>query len=357
MNEEAYATQHHQQRYRPTKSQDDDDEGETERQTSEAEKTGLRHDDGCLETERRRWEEKEKMYQDRIEELERHQRLTQQDFQALAAYKMAPEKQQDGTVAEASRPTQDIERIATPLILPVKSLANIAGFLAGDNDYVTLANFSSTSRLVSSALSSTLYETVLWNEALNTRMKSAQADGIYPPKWKYIRFIVVDQHFWQHEPNSVDAAFPNLRACIVKRKHFPYQRSNGEGSPPQYTVNLEVMKDTTLASLSSILRHPLRWFLAGEPYRYNVALGVASVKVASTATFSIRSCNPYPSGILFESTQNEISRLSVRFQSDIGVPARSGEQVEACLQAILVLRAPDRFRNCRRAIVRATHRL
>lgn len=119
----------------------------------------------------------------------------------------------------------------------------------------------------------------------------------------------------------------------MKRKHFPHQRSNGEGSPPQYTLNLEVMKDTTLASLSSILRHPLRWFLAGEPYRYNVALGVASVKVASTATFSIGSCNLYPSGILFESTQNEISRLSVRFQSDIGVPARSGEQVEACLQA------------------------
>lgn len=127
MNEEAYDTQHPQQRYMPTKSQDDGDEVETERQTSEAEKTGLRNDDGCLETERRLWMEKERMYQDRIEELERRQRLTEQDFQArlgrleadlaqkteaVAACKMAPEEQQDGTLAEASRPTQDIERIA-----------------------------------------------------------------------------------------------------------------------------------------------------------------------------------------------------------------------------------------------------
>ena len=126
----------------------------------------------------------------------------------------------------------------------------------------------------------------------------------------------------------------------MKRKHFPYQRSNGEGSPPQYTVILEIIKDTPLTCLSSILRHPLRWFLAGEPYRYNVALGVSSVNVASTATFSIGSCSRCPSGILFESTQNEMNRLSVRFQSDVGNPARSGEQEEGCLQVCSYLVLP-----------------
>jgi hypothetical protein len=125
----------------PTNSHHED-QVETERQTSEAEQTGLRNNEGFFVTDSRPWEEKEMMYQDRIEELERRQQVMKQDFEerlerleadlvqrteALAAYDLVPQAQQEGTVAKASQPTKDIQQLAVRYLRGINA-ENITDF-------------------------------------------------------------------------------------------------------------------------------------------------------------------------------------------------------------------------------------
>lgn len=84
-------------------------------------------------------------------------------------------------------------------------LANVASFVAGANDYGTLAAFSSTSQLMQRELSSILHETVIWNDFLQERLKDCKAQGGYPDHFMYIR--CVPSSFNVHEVVA-DTIFP-----------------------------------------------------------------------------------------------------------------------------------------------------
>lgn len=55
-------------------------------------------------------------------------------------------------------------------VLPIEVIANIAGFVAGDNDYAGLAAMSLTSHTMQQELKPILYETVTWNPQFHERM-------------------------------------------------------------------------------------------------------------------------------------------------------------------------------------------
>lgn len=56
------------------------DQVENKRDTSETDEPGIEDVQKRFETERRSWQEKERVYGERIEELERRQRLSEQEF-------------------------------------------------------------------------------------------------------------------------------------------------------------------------------------------------------------------------------------------------------------------------------------
>lgn len=59
---------------------------------------------------------------------------------------------------------------------PIEILSEIACFVAGANDYGTLASLCATSRLMSQELKRVLYETVIFNDALLERLSVYQPD-------------------------------------------------------------------------------------------------------------------------------------------------------------------------------------
>lgn len=73
-----------------------------------------------------------------------------------------------------------------PPILPIELLPNIASFVAGANDYGTLAALVSTSRQMQIEISPILFETVVWNSNLQMRMNACKGNENYPKDWKYI---------------------------------------------------------------------------------------------------------------------------------------------------------------------------
>jgi hypothetical protein len=61
--------------------------------------------------------------------------------------------------------------------LPLEILEEIACFVAGENNFGTLAALSATSKLMSQELKRVLYETIVWNAALIRRFVSSRVAG------------------------------------------------------------------------------------------------------------------------------------------------------------------------------------
>jgi hypothetical protein len=73
--------------------------------------------------------------------------------------------------------------------LPLEVIVIIAGFLAGSNNYGTLASLCVCSQLVQQECQATLYETVICNDYWNEEFKRCSAPpSLVPKTWKYIRY-------------------------------------------------------------------------------------------------------------------------------------------------------------------------
>jgi hypothetical protein len=62
-------------------------------------------------------------------------------------------------------------------VFPVEIFDEIACFVAGENNFGTLAALSATSKLMSQELKRVLYETIVWNAALIRRFVASRVDG------------------------------------------------------------------------------------------------------------------------------------------------------------------------------------
>ncbi|KAJ9100756.1 hypothetical protein QFC19_005495 [Naganishia cerealis] len=61
-------------------------------------------------------------------------------------------------------------RVQSPASLPLELLSNVAGFIAGGNNYGTLINFSLMSNRMWQETLPTLFETVVWNRDLQVKL-------------------------------------------------------------------------------------------------------------------------------------------------------------------------------------------
>jgi hypothetical protein len=68
-------------------------------------------------------------------------------------------------------------------------LSSIADFVAGANDFGTLAALCQTSRLMLQECERTLYETVEWDESLMERFEEGKRTGQYPRQFDYIEYV------------------------------------------------------------------------------------------------------------------------------------------------------------------------
>lgn len=63
----------------------------------------------------------------------------------------------------------------------------IASFVAGANEFGTLASLCATSKSMSQELKGILYKTVVWNDALLRRLRENYAVGECPLEFKHIK--------------------------------------------------------------------------------------------------------------------------------------------------------------------------
>jgi hypothetical protein len=61
--------------------------------------------------------------------------------------------------------------------LPIEIFDEIACFVAGENNFGTLASLSATSKLMAQELKRVLYETIVWDAALMRRLRRRKAKG------------------------------------------------------------------------------------------------------------------------------------------------------------------------------------
>jgi hypothetical protein len=204
--------------------------------------------------------------------------------------------------------------------LPIEIFGEIACFVAGENDFGTLAALCATSKLMSRELKGILCETVVCDEGLLQRLKLSQAveEGreefrhtkcvrfSCPDFFRLIafhRFIFVDTQSYDPEPCPVDnTCFPNLRAAITQELN-PSMTFTSYEICPLYTVELHIIGNTALATIWSLLRYPLDWvFVDREPSRSRV-LEITAVCLSKQATLTVGEPNcsgciaSVPSGI------------------------------------------------------------
>jgi hypothetical protein len=87
-------------------------------------------------------------------------------------------------------------------------------------------------------------------------------------------------------PKIEDDCLPNLQAMMIQNLH-PAEAFPDDVAPPRHTIKLRILRDTTCATLSSILRSHLDWrrLLTGPPKQHRVA-GISDVFIHGEATLA-----------------------------------------------------------------------
>jgi hypothetical protein len=185
-------------------------------------------------------------------------------------------------------------------VFPIEIFEEIGCFAAGENNFGTLAALSVTSRLMSQELKRVLYETIVWDTALIRRFVSSDfagqpADEIRHVKWASFPSSTVPPlicsgrfflGFGEQGSASEVHEFPNMHATL-KQELDPVKAYPNHTVPPRYTAVLQIWRNTSLATLSSLLRYPLEWeFIDGQTTR-SAVLGITSAYVSSPAAFTL----------------------------------------------------------------------
>jgi hypothetical protein len=149
---------------------------------------------------------------------------------------------------------------------------------------------------------------------------------IHPP----FRFLIADQRHWrQHERTVINAAFPNLRVCIAKDLH-PAKLYPEYEDAPRFTAELQMLQHTTLACLSSILRHGLEWKFrvhGGVITHINRVLDISVLTFAPGASLTIDNNDQ---DLFTPSAQDGLR--TVKFESAIQQPTM--DVVKTCVRAV-----------------------
>jgi hypothetical protein len=98
---------------------------------------------------------------------------------------------------------------------------------------------------------------------------------------------------------------------------------------PLHTIRLQIIRDTSLATISSILRYPLNWASIDRPaYRFR-ALGVTSVFVSGLATFTVGEAGP---DRMFTPTSTVLQSVAIAQYAPFLAPAPA--RLKTCVLAI-----------------------
>jgi hypothetical protein len=231
-------------------------------------------------------------------------------------------------------------------ILPLEIMANIACFMAGANDYAGVAAMCSTSHLMHAEIKPILYETVIWNDTFHVKLHRALEDldvpefrhvryvplkPLFPPNVRtfcFARFVVLDGRHFSCVSGNHKQVLPNLRA-IVKQDCLRHAAANDRIESPVYSAALEILRDTTLCTLSSILDHPLWWVSAADEKLQRRVRGLSHIEIATGATLSI---GDSAVADLWKPYRNPI--LSVKIEKDAESGVAGTERITTSLGAI-----------------------
>lgn len=73
-------------------------------------------------------------------------------------------------------------------------------------------------------------------------------------------FILVDAPNWHPRIPMDDTVFPHLRASMIQ--DLDHQKALREhDDPPRHTIERRIFRNTSLPTISSILKYPLDWSL------------------------------------------------------------------------------------------------
>lgn len=97
--------------------------------------------------------------------------------------------------------------------------------------------------------------------------------------------MIVPSRLW--DPKIEDDYLPNLRAMMIQNLH-PAEVFPGDEAPPRHTIKLRVLRNTTCATLSSVLKSHLDWrkLTTGPPKQHRVP-GISDVFIDGEATLTL----------------------------------------------------------------------
>jgi hypothetical protein len=75
-------------------------------------------------------------------------------------------------------------------IFPVEIFGEISSFVAGENDFGTLASLCATSKLMARELKGFLYETVVINDGFLHRLRSSRDDEDDFQELRHVKYVV-----------------------------------------------------------------------------------------------------------------------------------------------------------------------
>lgn len=84
-----------------------------------------------------------------------------------------------------------------------------------------------------------------------------------------------------------DPQLPNLRATMVQQLAPDSQATLVEDQFPRHAISLQIFRNTSLATISSILRASLTWNFSDGQNSRNPVLGITEATVWGSATFTL----------------------------------------------------------------------
>lgn len=149
------------------------------------------------------------------------------------------------------------------------------------------------------------------------------------------RFILGVEPGWDTERPLDDTRFPNLRSKMIQELH-PGSEFVDDDVPPLHTISLRINRNTSLATISSIIRYPLDWDFLDRVAGRSRVLGITSVGIFNRAIFTLR--NPDSDG-MFIPISSGIRSAFVSRCTQHG--AMEPQRTETCIRTLLQLLMPD----------------
>lgn len=173
-----------------------------------------------------------------------------------------------------------------PLTVPIEVILNIAGFLAGDNNFGSLFNFSMMNKRVRQECLPTCFETLVprKNDEWMMIFKEAMS-GVIPSEWRFCKYVFLPRplvclHMLIHHASDryvflpydlfyrpMHHLFPNIRIGFTvgwAGSEFVSSGSSDSARYTPFTAKVALHRPVSVEMLSSLLRYPHFWNVADE---------------------------------------------------------------------------------------------